>query len=296
MQVSVIIVTFNDLRNTANCIRSVIENTKDVVYEIILVDNNSTSVSPHFFAEDFPKIKIIRSRFNGGFAHANNLGIREASGDIVLLLNNDTILHEDSISKCYHEMIKDWNIGVMGCRMVYPDGSIQFTARKFKSIAWELYDTFRFVLKFMPYMKRSRTMLAKYFNHDETVECDWVTGAFFMFRRSILKYLPGEQLDNRFYMSAEDQLWCYQIKQRLSYKVVFNAGTTITHICGASRNDKSKEISFRWKMLNNEFGFIGVRYGYGFKFQVYYVLYGVKESCRTIIKWLFYKTTKRLIK
>ena len=99
MLVSVIIVNYNSFALTSDCIRSVIEQTHDVDYEIILVDNASIECDPDKFLQKFPHILLIKSKMNGGFSFGNNLGIEKASGEYILLLNSDTILTEDTISR-----------------------------------------------------------------------------------------------------------------------------------------------------------------------------------------------------
>src|SRR6185436_7017921 len=98
-RVSVILINYNTFALTGDCIRSVINHTKGVEYEIIVVDNASTETDPGRFLIDFPSIKLVKSAVNAGFARGNNLGIEKATGDHILLLNNDTILQDDSISK-----------------------------------------------------------------------------------------------------------------------------------------------------------------------------------------------------
>src|SRR6185503_8675926 len=130
-----------------------------------------------------------------------------------------------------------------GCRMTFPDGIVQYTARRFRSIQWELLDLFRFIPMMMTYRKRSRLRLGKYFKCDENLECDWVNGAFLMFDKKILDQLPQHKLDDRFFMYGEDQLWCEQMKN-LGYRVQFFAGTTITHINSGS-TEMSKQLAAR---------------------------------------------------
>ncbi len=161
MQVSVIIVNFNTFTLTSECIRSLIRHTKGVEYEILLVDNASTERDAAEFLNEFPQVRLTRNPFNDGFAKGNNLGIAESKGEFVLLLNSDTILTEDSISLSVERMKSDPQMGVLGCRMLYPDGEVQYTARRFRSLGWELFDLFRFVPLLMSYRRRSELMLGK---------------------------------------------------------------------------------------------------------------------------------------
>src|SRR5687768_9280559 len=91
MIVSVIIVNYNTFALTSGCIRSVLAYTRDVTYEIILVDNASTEKDASLFLVEFPHIKLIRSNKRGGFAYRHNIGIRQASEEYILLVTRHTL-------------------------------------------------------------------------------------------------------------------------------------------------------------------------------------------------------------
>lgn len=291
MKLSVIIVNYNSFALTSDCIRSVIQFTKGLDYEILLVDNASKECDASRFLGEFPRIKLIKSDTNGGFARGNNLGIERSEGEYILLLNSDTVLTENSLAKCLEFFQSHGETGVLGCRMIYPDGKLQYPARRFRSISWELLDLFRFILYLMPYKKRSRRMLGKYFRHDETVECDWVNGAFFMFPRSILSKLPGKKLDDRFFMYGEDQLWCEQIK-RLGYSILFYAGAAIVHINSGSTEPK-KQLNLRKTMMKHELEIMKERKGKGAYYFLFKLIYVAKEGTRNFIKRLVFLISGR---
>ncbi len=294
MKVSVIIINYNTFALTANCIRSVIANTHHCGYEIILVDNASAECNAGKFLEEFPSVKLIRSDRNDGFAAGNNLGIEHSKGEYILLLNSDTVLQEDSISKSVEYIQQHSEAGVLGCRMTYPDGTVQYSARRFRTIGWELLDMFRFIPWMMPYRKRAKRMLGKYFKHDENRECDWVNGAFFLFPVKILDQLPGKNLDNRFFMYAEDQLWCEQIKN-LGYRIVFYSGTTIVHINSGSTG-LSKQIKLRETMLLHELEIMRQRKGKGIYYFIFKMIYVAKEATRNLVKSVVFRITGKLIR
>ena len=294
MKVSVIIINYNTFALTANCIRSVIANTQHCGYEIILVDNASAECDAGKFLAEFPSVKLIRSDRNDGFAAGNNLGIGHSKGEYILLLNSDTVLQEDSISKSVEYIQQHSEAGVLGCRMTYPDGTVQYSARRFRTISWELLDMFRFIPWMMPYKKRAKRMLGKYFRHDENRECDWVNGAFFLFPVKILDQLPGKNLDNRFFMYAEDQLWCEQIKN-LGYRIIFYSGTTIVHINSGS-TDLSKQIKLRETMLVHELEIMRQRKGKGIYFFIFKMIYVAKEAVRNLVKSIVFRITGKLIR
>ena len=293
-KVSVIIINYNTFALSGNCIRSVIANTNGLDYEIILVDNASTEVDPALFLKEFPSIKLIKSETNGGFAYGNNLGIVASTGEYILLLNSDTVLQEDTISKCVDYLLQHNEVGVLGCRMIYPDGAVQFSARRFRSISWELLDLFRFIPWAMPYKKKSKLMMGKYFRHDDNIACDWVNGAFFLFPKKILDQLPGKKLDDRFFMYAEDQLWCEQIKN-LGNKIIFYSESTIIHINSGSTG-LGNQLALRKTMMKHELEIMRLRKGRGGYYFLFKIIYVTKEEIRNFVKSIVYWLTGRLIR
>lgn len=294
MQVSIIIINYNTFDLTSNCIHSVIQFTAAVEYEIILIDNASSECNPDRFLLKFPKITLIKSKTNVGFASGNNLGIERAKGEYILLLNNDTVLLEDSISKCIRMIEKDASIGVLGCRMIFSNGDIQYSVRPFRTIKWELLTLLPFVPFMIPYRKRAKMMQGKYFRHDTDMECDWIGGAFFLVPKRIIDQLPDKKLDDRFFMYGEDQLWCERIRE-LGYKIFFFSGTTIIHINSGS-TEVSKQIALRRIMMKHELEIMRLRKGKGLYYYVYKSIFVTKETIRNWIKSVIFKSTGRLIR
>ncbi len=290
MRVSVIIVNYNTFKITCDCIESVIKYTSGIDYEIVLVDNASTKDDPDEFLVRFPGITLIKSKENGGFAKGNNLGIEHASGDFILLLNSDTYLTEDSISKAAAQLQNKQDVGALTVRLVYPDGKLQHTARKFRSIKNELLDLLRPFLKTLPYKRRSQLMLNQYFNGDYDTYCDWVSGAFMMFRRSLLDKMPGKILDERFFMYGEDHLWCYQFTQ-LGVSNYYLATTTVVHIHGAS-TDPDKQLQLLNKFISLELEIMKYRKGSSFYYHLFSLIFTLKEKMRYYIKVAAYRLFK----
>jgi GT2 family glycosyltransferase len=294
MLVSVIILNYNTYQLTCNCIESVIKYTRGVTYEIILVDNNSTECDASLFSEKFPGITLIKNKENNGFAKGNNLGIQYAQGDTILLLNSDTLLQEDAISRAAFTLAQNSSIGALGVKMTYPDGSLQYTARRFRSVQWELLDLLRFVLLLMAYKKRALLMLGKYFKCDFNTTCDWLNGAFFMLPRKIILQMPGHKLDDRFFMYGEDHLWCYQIK-KLGYNCFFYCETAIIHLNNGS-TDRRKQLLLSKTMMRNELEIMRVIYKRGLYYYFLRTIYISKEYCRYCIKWLVFVVFNRQIR
>ncbi len=287
MLVSIVIINYNTFQITCDCVESIFRFTKNINYEVILVDNASPNDNPDDFLVKFPGIKLIKSKENGGFAKGNNLGIAAASGDIILLLNSDTILREDSISLAATTLAKLPDVGALSVRLIYPDGKLQHTARRFRSIKNELLDLLRPFLMVLPYKKRASIMLNQYFKGDYNTYADWVSGAFMMFHRSLFDKLPDKKLDERFFMYGEDQLWCYQFYEH-GYKSYYLAETTVIHIHNAS-TEPSKQLRLLKKFLALELKIMEYRKGKGLYYYIFSVILTFKEMLRYYIKIAVYK-------
>ena len=294
MLVSVIIVNYNTFQITCDCIRSVIACTHGVPYEIVLVDNASPNDKPDDFLLQFHGIKLIKSPENGGFAKGNNLGIAAAKGDILLLLNSDTLLKEDSISMAAAQLEQKTDAGALTVRLTYPDGKLQHTARKFRSSRNELLDLVRPVLLLVPYKTRAQLMLNQYFRGDFDTCADWVSGAFMMIRRELLEKLPDQKLDERFFMYGEDQLWCYQFGQ-LGYKCFYYSNTTVIHINNASTSP-AKQLQLMKKFLALELTIMEYRKGKTLYYYIFNLILTTKEMMRYYIKMAVLKLFKHRIR
>jgi GT2 family glycosyltransferase len=255
VDVSIIIVNYNTFELSCSCIESVIKHTQNISYEIILVDNASTECPPDLFLQKFPSVKLVKNSVNSGFTGGNNLGIENANGKIILLLNSDVFLTENSILKCLEVLKNDTKTGVISCMLKFPDSSIQKQCQRFPSILLSTIELFR-IHKFIPQPKRGILMGNGFFDHLTSIYCDSVWGAFFMFPKKILDKFENKKLPGDFFMYAEDLLWCYRIK-KAGYRIYYNADTSVIHHLGAS----SSESVLKFKH-QNEYNFIIKYYGW----------------------------------
>lgn len=294
MLVSIIIVNYNTFELTCNCIDSILKCTKGVDYEIIVVDNASPTDNPDLFKTRYPAIQLIKSAENGGFAKGNNLGIKNAKGDIILLLNSDTILTEDSINISATKLGQIANVGFLTCKLVYEDGKYQHNARASRSIRNELLDIMRPLLMCFPYKKRATLMLNQYFHGDFDTYCDWVSGAYMMFHKTLLQHMQDEKLDERFFMYGEDELWCIQA-MKAGLKNYYTCSTTVIHIANAS-TEPTKQLKLMKTMLSHSVEIMRYRLGNGIYFKTLVSIYTFKERMRYAIKVLIMKMFKYRIR
>ncbi len=238
--VSIIILNYNTFDLTCQCISSIYEYTKNIDFEIIVVDNASTVDDPDKFLELFPKIKLVKNTENRGFAGGCNDGIKVAKGDTILLLNSDTKLINDAISITYDFLNKHQNIGIVTCRLENIDGSPQNNCQAFPKIKNILMGLFR-INKFLPTSKVSKIFYGLYFNYLEIAYPDYVWGTFIMFPTNLLNIFPNQLLPETFWMYVEDVEWCWLAKHA-GYEIAFVPNGKVLHYGGNHHPEAEKMI------------------------------------------------------
>jgi GT2 family glycosyltransferase len=232
VELSVVIVNYETFALTLRCLESVFAHTHGVRYEVILVDNCSRDRDPGGFVALLPAVRLVRSSANVGFAAGCNLGLREARGAVILLLNSDVILTEDAVGDCYRRLISDGSIDVVSPRLVFPDGRTQYSCRALPSVALKVLELLR-VHKLLSARHRGRLLSGTYFSHAEEAEVDAVWGAFFMFKRRALAAFPEAELPATFFMYGEDMEWCLLLR-RAGFRILFFPNAVATHLVSAS--------------------------------------------------------------
>ena len=273
MQLSIIIINYNTYQLTCNCLLSIYDKLVDVDYEIVLVDNASTECDPLLFKEKFPGIHLVVSAMNTGFTGGNNMGIDNAKGDYLLLLNSDTELINNAPKICLDYLLMHKEAGIVTCQLQYPDGKIQYNCRRFRTIGWELLEIFP-LYKLLSKPKREALMLHHYFDHKSFMHCDWVWGAFMLFPKSIIQKLPKKRLSDDFFMYCEDVLWCWDFKQ-LGYQVHFLPQAKVKHVHKGSVS-KDKWLKMRATSIHNHAKFMKKFYP-DWRWYVFAVIYYTKQ-------------------
>ncbi len=273
MQLSIIVINYNTFALTCNCIQSIYDKLVDVEYEIVLVDNASVECDPHLFTKKFPGINLVVSAVNSGFTGGNNLGVDNAKGDYLLLLNSDTELINNAPKICLDHLLQHKQVGMATCQLLYPDGRIQHNCRRFRTISWELLEIFP-LYKLLTKAKREALMLHHYFDHKSFADCDWVWGAFMLFPKSIIQQLPKKQLSDDFFMYCEDTLWCWDFKQ-LGYKIHFLPEAKVMHVHKGSVS-KDKWLKIRTTSIRNHAQFMKKFYP-DFRWYIFAAIYYTKQ-------------------
>lgn len=222
-QLSVIIINYNGISFLKDCFYSLNDNLQGIPFEIIVVDNNSQDMSCDYIKKNFPEVILIENKENLGFAKANNLGVKKAKGDTILLLNNDTIL-QDHLLPAIGTLYKKQENGIVTIKMV--DGNKRYIpgVGRFPSPLRLLKISF---------LKDTRKVF-KTGNFDEVLyNVDWVSGAFMLVRKSDYELING--FDTDYFMYVEDVDLCKKMAD-IGKKCIFQSNLRYIHFVGFNKS------------------------------------------------------------
>lgn len=254
IDLSIIIVNYNTQDLTCDCIRSIKENTKNLRYEIILIDNNSSDGSIEAVKNKFKDVIIIKNSTNLGFSKANNQGIQKAKSDAILLLNSDTKLNDNSIKKALDYLKK---ADILTIRIKSYDGKNQqaggYGPNLFNLLCWA------FFLDDLPGVNRliKPYQISDLSFFDADHEVDWVIGAFFMTKRNIFDKIG--LLDENIFMYGEEMEYCRRAKDA-GFKIKYFAGPEVVHYGMGSSETGEGAILGEYKALKYFFHKYGTNF------------------------------------
>ena len=210
---------------------SAVKAMRGIEGEIYVVDNHSVDDSVAMVKAKFPQVKLIENQDNVGFAKANNQAIRISTGEYVLLLNPDTLVEEDTFSKCIDFMDATPECGGLGVKMV--DGQGRFLPESKRGIPYPSSSFYKLfgLSKLFPKSKKFGAYHATYIGEDETHEVEVLAGAYMMLRQSVLDEVG--LLDEDYFMYGEDIDLSYRILKG-GYKNYYFPQTRIIHYKGES--------------------------------------------------------------
>ena len=221
--VSIIIINYNTCSITNECIKSIVEHTEGISYEIILVDNCSTDNSRSFFEND-QRVRYIYSFENMGFGRANNVGMMLAKGNYIMLLNSDTILKNNAILMFYNYAKTLQQPAFLGCWLEDPNGNLSFSGRK------EIQDI-KNLLAQKWWFNRDADKL--FYSEENCTRAGVISGAAMFFHREIYEKQLG--FDHRFFMYYEEADWQRSCSRKGIYSYIIK-GPRIIHLEGGSQN------------------------------------------------------------
>jgi len=247
LDLAIVIVNYNTKELLRACLRSVYASEGDFSYHVTVVDNASQDGSIDMVREEFPQARAIAAPINGGFAYANNIGLRtygfgqgkplDALPRYALLLNPDTEVPPTALADMVALMDARPELGAAGPRLILPDGSLDKACRRaFPSPMSFVYRGLG-LSKLFPEHPRFGQYNLTYLPEDQESEVDSVVGAFMMVRREALEAVG--LLDEAFFMYGEDLDWAYRIKQA-GWKIWYYPKVTVYHHKGAASKGNVK--------------------------------------------------------
>lgn len=228
MDVSIIIVNYNTEKLILDCLDSIYEKTKEIEFEIIVVDNNSPQ-KPKFLKKD-KRIQYIQSDTNLGFGRANNLGAEYAKGEFIFCLNPDTILVNNAIKILHNYICKNLSIGICGGNLLSNDMKHIHSFCMIPPGIWN---------EIISLFKLGR-LYPQYNLSQKVIDVEYITGADLMINRNLFNKIDG--FDKDFFMYYEETFLCHEVKS-LGYRIVNVPQALIIHLEGKSFNlNKHKEM------------------------------------------------------
>jgi N-acetylglucosaminyl-diphospho-decaprenol L-rhamnosyltransferase len=254
LDLGIIIVSYNTHDLLRECLRSVHASKGDFSYAVCVVDNCSSDASSSMVRAEFPAVHLIESDTNGGYAYANNLGLRHfglagEAGDpprYVLLLNPDTCLPPTALADMLGFMDERPDAGIAGPKLVREDGRLDLACRR--SFPTPEISAYRMLglSKLFPRSPRFGRYNLTCLDPDRLSEVDSVVGAFMLVRSLAVEQVG--LLDETFFMYGEDLDWAYRIKQ-LGWRVWYNPAVTVLHVKGAASQYSSKARREFWRAM-----------------------------------------------
>jgi GT2 family glycosyltransferase len=281
IDLSIVIVNYNTYNLTCTCINTIIASETAYNYEIILVDNASTDVKPITFKEKYPAIVLVESATNQGFGRANNLGMEEAKGNYILLLNSDTEIKKDTLERGI-AVLKEQKADLYSCAQVLGDGTPFF----YKKSSFDLGHSLQTVLYNLPlyhlsFFSKKRTDQVAL---DQITEVQTVSGAFMLFDRAIFDETKG--FDPDFFLYSEETEWCYN-RIRKQYKMIYDPENLFIHKQGGSSQNQNMQVQ---EYISSSLGYY--KEGYGIYLVYLFLQYGISLP----MNLLFYLISKKQYK
>ncbi len=233
---SIIIVNYNVKEFLQNLLYSIEKAKQNLSLEIFVVDNASDDGSVDVIREKFPYVNLIANKVNIGFGAANNLALSKSTAKYFLLINPDTIVKEDTLVKMIDFFRKNEDVGIAGCKVLNPDGTLQLPCRRSFPGPWTSFTKVTGLSTLFPKSKLFARYNLTYLDENKTYEVDAISGSFMMMSSDTYKKTGG--FDEQFFMYGEDIDLCYRC-QKAGFKVYYVHDTEIFHYKGESTKRSS---------------------------------------------------------
>ena len=231
-QLDIIIVNYNSTEQLLWCLKSLFDGSHGISLRVQVHDNASKKDDVDRLKKAFPQILLIKNKRNLGFAKAVNNAFKQGSAPYALILNPDTLVQPDTLSKAMEHMEAHPEVGILGPVILDSDGAIQGSARAFPNLLTALFGRKSILSKIFPNNPITReNILTDRSDGVTPMEVDWVSGACMLVRRDAVDHVG--LLDDKFFMYWEDADWCRRMWQK-GWKVVYFPRSSVMHYVGVS--------------------------------------------------------------
>lgn len=231
MQLSVIILNYNVRYFLEQCMVSVQEALSNIDGEIIVVDNNSSDDSCEMMKSRFPNVKLIENTANSGFPKGNNIGVAQAKGDYICILNPDTVVAEDTFAKILAFAEKQKNIGIVGCKLIDGTGNFLPESKRGVPTPFVAFTKIFGLYKLFPKTTLFNRYYAQHLSENETGKVDILVGAFMVMKRDL--YLEIGGFDENCFMYSDDIDLSYMVLKKGKSNYYYHE-TYVIHYKGES--------------------------------------------------------------
>jgi len=243
IDLSIIIVNWNTRDLLCNCLESVFYHTKDISFEVLVVDNASADESTAVVNTRFPQVKLIANNKNVGFTRANNQALPQCQGRYILLLNPDTVVLNGALHKLLLFMDSHPEVGVCGPHIIQPDGTARTESCGFQPTLRTMFAHYLFLSRLFANTRFFRGVhLISKNRTTEPLEVEWVSGACMMVRRSALSKVGF--LDESLFF-GDDFEWCARF-QAQNWQIYYVPQASIIHYTGSAVKLVDGPVSTSW--------------------------------------------------
>jgi GT2 family glycosyltransferase len=212
------------------CLQSLQDLRGELPFEVIVLDNASGDGSPDVVREEFPWVTLIASETNTGFGAAHNRAMERGSGRYLLVLNSDAVVAAGTLQGIVEFAERNPKIGVFGPKILNPNGTLQYSCRRFPTIQAALFRN-TLLGRLFPRNRYTADYLMSEWPHDQPRQVDWVSGAAMVVRREVFEQLGG--FDEQFFMYCEDVDLCLRARQA-GWETWYVPAGGVTHEIGRS--------------------------------------------------------------
>ena len=229
INLSICIVTYRARDYLHECLRSIYEHTRQISYEIVVVDNGSRDGTAELVRDNFQSVVYVENPGNAGFSRPMNQALRAANGRYILLLNPDTLIIDNAIERLVQFLEDHPGVGIAGPKVLNPDGTLQKPCRRSEARPWDVFTYFLGLADRFPHDKRFSGYYMGFIDENTTHEVHGVSGSCMLIRRDVFDQIG--LFDEDYFAYQEDADYCLRVRQA-GWKIFYYPEARITHFGG----------------------------------------------------------------